>query len=182
MALNKDKALKIIINCAKIYNEELKDNNFKIFYIKDSEQKSVEIQFRDTNFKHLTGVETKIPAKMFYEACISNKLSVNDFKIDNKGNVQRKLNVLPALNSLFTGACQIGPYDERFGIKLRSDYMVGKNYICVGFKKQERKDFPITLLSEDIRKQTHPTYKVIKIMKKKYFEKEYSECVYVSKN
>ena len=58
MKYDKKKALGIIVNAAKKYDEYLKLLNFIIIYQSGSTQNFVEVGFRDFNFLHLTGVQT----------------------------------------------------------------------------------------------------------------------------
>ena len=94
----KDEALKIIIAAAKEYDKKLNDKHFMIVYQVGKTVKMAEVGFRDMNFLHLTGINTKLSAPMFYSACISGKLSVNDISLDNQGKAQQKLMVLPYLS------------------------------------------------------------------------------------
>ena len=69
------------------------------------------------------------------------------------------------------------------GIYIKADYFVGdgKKSISLGFRKCNKKDYPVTLYSEDVRKLSNPTNKVIAIFKKQYDEKYYMDCTYLSK-
>lgn len=71
MKYDKKKALSIIVEAAKQYDEKLKGQHFLILYQDGKEQKYAEIGFRDLNFLHLTGVKTKLPAQRFSNQIIS---------------------------------------------------------------------------------------------------------------
>ena len=183
MKYDKKKALGIIVNAAKKYDEYLKSLNFIIIYQSGSTQNFVEVGFRDLNFLHLTGVQTKLSAQRFYSLCIDGKLSEKDFEIDNAGKVQQKLMVLPYLHELLYHNCMIGDFINS-GIMIRADYFVGdtKAVLSVGFRNGKNVDMPVTLFNEDIRKLVKPVCKVIAIFKKVYDEEKYIECTYHTKD
>ncbi len=179
---DKKVALKIIINVAKEFDKKLNDKHFLIVYQESGKVKTVCVGFRDMNFLHLTGVKTKLSAQQFYAACLDGKLSENDFEIDNKGKVQQKLAVLPYLSELLYNNCMIGDFINS-GICIRADYFVGntKAVLSVGFRTGENVDYPVTLYSEDVRKLSQPTNKVLAIFVKNYKQINYKECTYLSK-
>lgn len=183
MKYDKKKALGIIVNAAKKYDEYLKSLNFIIIYQSGSTQNFAEVGFRDLNFLHLTGVQTKLSAQRFYSLCIDGKLSEKDFEIDNAGKVQQKLMVLPYLHELLYHNCMIGDFINS-GIMIRADYFVGdtKAVLSVGFRNGKNIDMPVTLFNEDIRKLVKPVCKVIAIFKKVYDEEKYIECTYHTKD
>lgn len=179
---DKKAALHIILKAAKAYDEKLRDKHFLIFYQQQGEIESVEVGFRDFNFLHLTGVSTKLSAQLFYALCIDGKLSEREFEIDKMGKVQQKLVVLPYLTDLLYNNCMIGGFINS-GVYIRADYFVGntKVVLSVGFKVGKNIDYPVTLYSEDIRKLTNPTNKVLAIFMKEYDKNDYCECTYLAK-
>ena len=179
---DKKAALQIIVNVAKEFETRLKDKHFLIIYQESGKTKTVCVGFRDMNFLHMTGVETKLSAQQFYSACLDGKLSEKDFEIDKKGKVQQKLTVLPYLSKLLYNNCMIGNFINS-GISIRADYFVGntKAVLSVGFRSGKSVDFPVTLYCEDVRKLSHPTNKVLAILTKDYQQLNYTECTYLSK-
>ena len=179
---DKKATLKIIINAAKQYEAKLNNRIFLIVYQEGCNTKTVCVGFRDMNFSHLTGVDTKLSAQQFYAACLESKLSERDFEIDNKGKVQRKLMVLPYLSELLYQNCMIGNFINS-GIWIRADYFVGnaKAVLSVGFREGKTVDYPVTLYNEDIRKLSHPTNKVLAIFSKGYLHQAYTDCTYMAK-
>ena len=179
---DKKKALKIIVDAAKEYNEKLRDNHFLIIYQENGKIKTVCVGFRDMNFLHMTGVKTHLSVQQFYYACLNGKLSERDFEMDNTGKVQQKLMVLPFLSELLYKNCMIGSFVNN-GIYIRADYFVGntKAVLSVGFRNGKNVDFPVTLYNEDVRKLSHPTNKVLAIFVKKYNQQNYTKCTYLSK-
>lgn len=179
---NKRDALQIIVSAAKEFEIKLKDKHFLIVYQENGKAKTVCVGFRDMNFLHMTGVKTKLSAQQFYSACLDRKLSEKDFELDSKGKVQQKLMVLPYLSILLYNNCMIGGFINS-GICIRADYFVGntKAVLSVGFRTGKSVDFPVTLYSEDIRKLSHPTSKVLAIFVKDYQQTNYKDCTYLSK-
>ena len=182
MKYDKRKAIEIIINAAKNYNEYLKDKVFLIIYTENTVIKKVQVEFRGSHFLHLTGVHTKLSAKRFYEKCINRKLSIHDFELEKGGKTQQKLMVLPFLHELLYNNCMIGNFINS-GIYIRADYFIGNTraILSVGFRTGKNFDFPVTLYREDIRKLTQPTNKVLAIFAKDYKQEKYTECTYLSK-
>lgn len=182
MKYDKKKALSIIVEAAKQYDEKLKGQHFLILYRDGKEQKYAEIGFRDLNFLHLTGVKTKLPAQRFYSLCIDGKLSEKDFELDAKGKAQQKLMVLPYLHGLLYHNCMIGDFINS-GILIKSDYFVGdtKAVLSVGFRYGKTVDMPVTLYNENVKKLIKPVCKVLAIFKKPYNQSEYTDCTYCSK-
>lgn len=175
-------ALKIIIKAAKNYDAFLNGKHFCIVYHNEDNWEYVEVAFHDINFLHLTGVKSKLSAKMFYSAAISGKLSIKDIIIDSKGKAQQKLIVLPYLHELLYNNCMIGNFINS-GIYVKSDYFVGdtKAFLSLGFIKGKKKDIPITLYNEDVKTLSRPVHKVFAIFMKKRNSKKYEECTYISK-
>ena len=179
---DKKTALQVIVKAAKEYNVKLNNKHFMVIYQENGKTKTVTVGFRDMNFLHMTGVKTKLSAQQFYSACLDGKLSEKDFEIDNKGKVQQKLSVLPYLSELLYNNCMIGNFINS-GICIRADYFVGntKAVLSVGFMIGKTVDFPVTLYSEDVRKLSQPTNRVLAIFVKDYQQQRYNECTYLSK-
>lgn len=63
--MNKKKALDIINLSAKTYQKNLLNHNF-LFIIDDKKIPFFEVLFLETNFKHLTGIDCKLEARVFF--------------------------------------------------------------------------------------------------------------------
>ena len=85
MKYDKNKAIDIIVNAAENYRKYLQDKIFLVVYLENASAQTVQVEFRDNHFLHLTGVFTKLSAKRFYEKCINRKLSPKDFELDKNG-------------------------------------------------------------------------------------------------
>jgi len=86
----KEQAIKIITKSAEKYRDELA-NKTLLFICTDKHKHIIcyEFSFYTWNFKHLTGIKTKIQDSNsneylssidFYNKCISHKLSPSDFE------------------------------------------------------------------------------------------------------
>ena len=182
MKYDKKNAIDIMIKAAKNYKVLLQDKVFLIVYRENSVTKTVQVGFRDMHFLHLTGICTKLSAKRFYEKCINQKLSVNDFELDKGGKTQQKLIVLSFLHELLYNNCMIGNFINS-GIYIKADYFVGntKSTLSVGFRFGKNVDFPVTLYKEDVRMLSQPTNKVLAIFVRDYDQEYYTKCTYLSK-
>lgn len=182
MKYDKKKAIDIIVRAAENYKKSLQDKVFFIIYQEKDTIKTVQVGFRDNHFLHLTGVQTSLSAKRFYEKCIGHKLSFKDFELEKNGKSQQKLMVLPFLHELLYHNCMIGEFIDS-GICIRADYFIGntKAVLSVGFRFGKNIDFPVTLYKEDVRKLSEPTNKVLAIFEREYKQHCYTECTYLSK-
>lgn len=182
MKYDKKAAIDIIVNAAIKYKEYLQDKIFLIIYQENAITKTVQVEFRDNHFLHLTGVTTQLSAKRFYEKCLNKKLALNDIELDKNGKAHQKLMVLPYLHELLYNNCMIGNFINS-GICIRADYFVGntKAILSVGFRYGKKVDFPVTLYKEDVRKLSQPTNKVLAIFVRDYRLKNYAECTHLSK-
>ena len=78
MKYDKKKAIDIIVKAATNYKNTLQDKAFLLIYQENGKMKTVQVEFRENHFLHLTGVQTSLSAKRFYEKCVSHKLSFAD--------------------------------------------------------------------------------------------------------
>lgn len=179
--VNKKQAIKIITDAAKKYDELLNKKHFLIIYQTKRNIEYVKIDFRSQYFLHLTGVETSLSAKVFYSACLNNRLSEKDIKLQTYGQAQRKLFVLPYLHELLFNHCMIGASLNN-GVRINANYFVGntKTVLSLGFRNVDDIDIPVSLYCENIKKLTAPTYKVLGIFSKMYYEEKFNVCTYSS--
>lgn len=182
MKYDKNKAIDIIVKAAEHYRENLQDKVFLLIYQEKAIMKTVQVEFRKNHFLHLTGVQTSLPAKRFFEKCVSHKLSPRDIELDKKGKAQQKLMVLPFLHELFYHNCLIGDFIDS-GICIKADYFIGntKAILSVGFRYGQNADFPVTLYKEDVRRLSQPTNKVLAILVRDNKQRCYTKCTYLSK-
>ena len=179
---SKEQAIKIVTKFAKIYKKELLNKNFLILYSdKHKKINSVDFLFKSSNYLHLTGFKTKktLGANQFFQNCIENRLSVNDFEFAKDGTTQMKLDVLPLVISKNLSAKMIGDYNS-IQPKLSTEKLAGNNIACIGFVKTESDNIyvPNTVLKADIRDYTKDIARVIAVFRKDKQELYYSECTY----
>ena len=97
--MRKEEAAKIIIGCAKMYHENLENNNLLFIFGLPQMPEYFEAVFLPRHFLHLTGA--LIPATHFisstdfYDRCLKSRLSLSDFCIPKDGTMDMKLSVLP---------------------------------------------------------------------------------------
>ena len=175
-------AIKIVTEAAAQYEKRLNDRHFMVVYQENLETKIVQFGFRDMNFLHLTGIQTNLSAKQFYNACLKHKLAERDIINFTKGKTQQKLNVLPYLADVLYNNCMIG-YSIDNGVYLRADYFIGNTraVLNIGFRYGRTVDYPVTLYNGDVRNMISPVCKVLGIFSKAYNEGKYNECTYLSK-
>ena len=183
MAIDKGKAINIIIEAVHNYDFYLKNKTFMIVFKKGEEINNVEVTFRSWHFLHLTGLKSKLTAQKFYEACIDNRLSIRDISFDNVGRVEQKIRVLPYLHNLLYHNCMIGDFINS-GVMIQADYFVGdtKFILSVGFRKELNCGVPVTLYNGDVRKLTNPTNRVIAVFARTYPEKVYTETTFIARD
>lgn len=158
----KKEALKIITQCAREYDFELNNKRFLLAYKENNRLNYKIVGFKASNFLHLTGVETPISPKRFYQKCLDRKLSVNDFEFDEDNQSHLKLSVLPMLPKMFYSHSLRGDF-LRSGLWIEVDYFVGttNRLLALGFRDGKYADYPVTLYQQDIKKLTISTQKVL---------------------
>lgn len=180
--MKKSSALKLISNSARIYSDRLLNNNY--LFITGSNL-YLETCFKDTNFKHLTGVESKLSPKQFYKNALDSKLTERDIDFKENGTTQIKLNILESILDIHKVAKMLGIYNKNnlTNILLSTEKLIGNTNYCMGFKKIDNSSYyvPNTVLKEDIRNITISTSRVLCILKKHQKNKLYDEMCYIAK-
>lgn len=178
--MDKRRAIQIITKSAKLYKRNLEDQKVLFLYgnpkeIKEQLQEKekylskingYEVAFHRSNFLHLTGVrlnDSKVGSSIhFYEKCISNRLTENDFSFAKDGSTGQKLDILESMMQIKQNVAMIGEFTDR-GPKLFTQKVAGGVYGCIGFinDRNTHLNVPNTLLKKDIRDITLcPTQKV----------------------
>ena len=183
--MNKQEALKIVLNCSKLYHSNLQSRNLRyILQDKSKNFNSFEIIFESNNFLHLTGLNilnNKIKSsKDFYKFCLRNQLSISDFEFNQNGTTPRKLEILQALMQIHKNAKIVGDYNN---IKkyLYTEKLIGTVNFCLGCVIKNNYYRPNTSLDEDIRDITIKQDRVAIILRKKIKECKYNEVTYMNK-
>lgn len=183
--MSKQEALKIILNCSKMYQQNLENKNI-LYIIQDNLGKVsyLETTFLSRNFLHLTGVKilnSKIKSSIdFYNLCLKKQLSISDFDFNSNGTTTKKLNILQSIMQIYKNAKIVGEYNN-FKKYLSTEILIGSINCCLGYIKQNNYYIPNTALKEDIRDIVEDQYKVIFILRKGIKDKKYSEITYSNK-
>ena len=100
----KENAKTNLIKAAKEYDKLLKFD-YHIKSTKFVHFNEYILRFNEDNFLHLTGVETKLKAKIFFNKCLKNDLELDDFVCDSsselKGKIKEKLKNLLNIGEFF---------------------------------------------------------------------------------
>lgn len=180
--MKKSEALKKLIYSAKIYDELLLNKNY--IFITEKDNKYLEVLFQATNFKHLTGIETDLKPKRFFESSLSGKIKEADINFKKNGTTELKLNILPSILNIQNISKMIGEFDNNGLLKVRlySEKIIGNTNYCMGLVQDKSGYYsPNTVLKEDLRKISISTQKVIFVFKKNRADKLYNEICYVAK-
>lgn len=178
-----------ICEAAKIYQENLLNKNIMFVYEDKDVYSYLETEFKDYNFKHLTGVNYNKSSKQFFYDCLNGKMSPNNIIIDkNKfAFTYLKMEVLVSAMSIDKVAKRIGDYDfNKANIEIEK--VVGNIRLCLGFSnitkkgKKSKYYFPKTLLKDKINNNCNNTYKVFAIFSKEKKEEVYRKITYLSSN
>ena len=165
----KQEAISIVHLAAISYQEKLSNRMFRLIYenVLQHRMDTVDIMFLPKNFKHLTGLQTKLKPQLFFNACLGQRLSVRDISFDSRGNTQRKLEVIRMMPDVFYHPCWIGDSLNN-DIYINADYYVGDTrcVLSVGFRNMEERGVPITLKKQSIREVVKKECKVYAIAAK----------------
>lgn len=192
--MDKRKAIQIMTKAARLYKDNLEDRKILFLYGTPAEVKkqlrtegvrltaikAYEVVFHTYNFMHLTGVKlnanTTASAIHFYQKCLDNRLTEDDFSFARDGSTAQKLDILESMMQIKTKATMIGAFTDR-GPKLFTEKVAGNVCGCIGFvqDKNTRLNVPNTLLKKDIRDVTEqPTKKIYAVLSKGYTKDKYS--------
>lgn len=192
--MDKRKAIQIMTNAASLYNRNL--NNQKVLFLYGSPSefkkqmqiresynlplKCYQVAFHRYNFLHLTGAKTNhfsvSSAIYFYEKCLNNRLTENDFYFAKDSSAYQKLSILERMMNIKQNATMIGDFTDH-GVRLFTEKAVGNICGCIGFvnDRNTRLNVPNTLLKKDIRDVVaSPVQKVYAVISKDYKEEQYS--------
>lgn len=192
--MDKRRAIRIMTKAAKLYHANLEDQKILFLYgvsaevrkqLQNQENqlisvKSYEAVFQRYNFLHLTGVRINYSrtasAIHFYEKCLDNRLTEEDFDLAKDGSTGQKLDILENMMGIKKNVTMIGDFTDR-GPKLFTEKAAGNIWGCIGFVKDRYTSLnvPNTLLKKDIRDViASPMQKVYAVISKSYTEEKYS--------
>lgn len=178
--MDKQKALEIMKNAIKIYeNQYINRAILFIYKNKSGELEVFEGVFKRHNFLHLTGVQTNKSPNNFYKLLLDERLSLNDFSFQKNGNTQRKLQVIEQMGLFLKNPLIIGYSNGHIYLEKNPERVIGNNKkLVLGFEK----NYPLTLLNEDIKKCTIADLKVLFILDKSLGENVYNNFLYIDKS
>ena len=178
--MDKQKALELMKNAIKIYeNQYINRAILFIYKNKSGELETFEGVFKRHNFLHLTGVKTDKSPNNFYKLLLDERLSLNDFSFQKNGNTQRKLQVIEQMGLFLKNPLIIGYSNGHIYLEKNPERVIGNNKrLVLGFEK----NYPLTLLNEDIKKCTIADLKVLFILDKSLGENEYNNFLYIDKS
>jgi hypothetical protein len=146
-----ERVKKVIIDEAMSYKKYFVDYEYLVCSENFVHSKYYIIDARESNYKHLTGVNSDLPASEFFDKCLSGTLALSDFDYmkqtqnqDNvKGSVRRKIKALPEVSHLFQDNVMV---EEDFKKnRICCAFAVGKKACTIGFHIAG-KARPMTLL------------------------------------
>ena len=183
----KIRAIDTIVTCAKKYDAELKNNNLLILSKIGKMILPFSITFEESNFLHLTGMETNsMSAVDFLRASVNRKLSLGDFSYKSKYFTRLKLEVLQMAMEVHKKATSIGEFEADSGFRLYSDIIAGTEKFGMGFvrSQSDEKYYPNTVLGDDARSYMlkERKFPIVAILRKRVSEERYNEITYISKN
>jgi hypothetical protein len=180
--LTKAEAVKIIYECAVLYNDNLLGKNVLFLTTKDDKAAAFEALFMSQNYMHLTGVKSILKSEVFFQAAYNNRLSTNDIAFASDGTTEQKMIILPRLMNIHLLARMIGDYD---GLKplLIADKFAGTVAMAMGFINVNGTYIPNTALKMDVRDITTQATrrKVAAIFVKSHRDVLYSQLTYAAK-
>ena len=192
MAYTKEDAIRIVVSCAQVFENELA-NRTLLLILSDKQKRisCVEFAFCGYHYLHLTGLKLlrkdssanspDITAAMFYEKCLSHKLSPRDFAFAEDGTTTLKLDVLPYIINKNLSARMVGDYDS-LKPRLYTEKLAGGVKGCIGFVASQNGAFvPNTILKEDIRNYSRNTLRVLAVLRKETDAEKYAELTYLAK-
>ena len=144
-----------IIDNAAEYEKAFAEYDY-LLYSKDFKNRRYYIiSAEKDNYKHLTGVQTELSGKEFFEKCLTCSLTEDDFSFSKKnqsekevkGSVRRKITVLPLMKDIFNGTTKVEEDFEKN--RIRCSFAAGSIDFTLGFVVTDDKARPKTLLKGD---------------------------------
>lgn len=190
--MDKKRALSVIYNCAKKYDENLKNQN--IMFIIENRKFKEKISFIETifyihNFLHLTGIDYNSrknlkTAKSFYSNLLKGKISYKNINYKNPITTEFKLEILYNLCAIDKTAKFTGTYNNSIKDNLYTEKVIGNIRYCFGLVKDKKTNYymPNSAIQEDIRNITNNMCNIVAILKKEKDEKFYSNITYIKNN
>ena len=186
-----EEARKIVLNCAKQYDKNLKGKQYIILY-KDrltNRLQYLEVRFEDINYQHLTGIEMidsngkirKNVSALFYKKCLRNTLKKDEICFKSDGTTHLKLLALPVIMDI-QKVTKIAGDSNSSRTCVVADKLDGNINFCLGLKEISTNSYvPASALLENIKKITKNQSQVIAIFSKNTSESVYKTIRYIAK-
>nr|WP_312579150.1 PBECR4 domain-containing protein [Sedimentibacter sp.] len=163
----KERVKNVLINEAQKYKRNYVDYEYLIcsdaFKISDY----YIISANEDNYQHLTGINSLVSPKEFFNKCFDGTLSESDFDFAKKGqdeksvkgSVRRKIQVLPDMMNLFENEIKV---EESFvKNKVKCSFATTNECYTLGFINA-KKSYPMTLIKgNEIDKNKAKTIKLL---------------------
>jgi hypothetical protein len=144
--MKKNNYLEKIVENAEKYQSLLLDKAILFIYQNKKDTNYIEVKFKKENFKHLTGVETRLKPAEFFDNCINHRLRIDSYRATSFTPL--KLSVFPTLVHLPEIPATIGEFNGA-NPHLQLDIVIAKYQMVLGLSKEHSKFyFPATLLKE----------------------------------
>lgn len=131
-----------IISYAQKYKEYYVSYEYMILSKAFTSKKYYIVSAKEDNFLHLTGVNSSLNPKDFFNKCFDGTLSTNDFDFNKKGqnpksvkgSVRRKINVMENTIGIFDIEASNVKVEEDFEKNaIRCSFAAGNNNVTLGF-------------------------------------------------
>ncbi|MGL6184699.1 MAG: PBECR4 domain-containing protein [Clostridium chrysemydis] len=180
MAINKGKALKIVLESSLRFKKNLENKNLMFIFSSNSKFEKIEVAFTKDSFLHLTGLvidKDRLSAKNFYKKSTKKRLSTREFEFKEDGTTDLKLSVLKKMMNIHKDARYIGNYNNSRPF-LVTDTLAGDKFSVIGFQEYDTGVKPNTLLKEDISELSNNVKSIVIILRKNIKDNNYSEISY----
>ena len=179
----KEEAIKVIYTCAQMYKENLSNKCVLYVTAEGKRATSFESLFLPQNFKHLTGVRSRLSGADFFGLVLRNKLSPSEIELADDGTTDLKLDILPQLMNIHKTARMVGDYDHSRSLFI-ADKVAGTITAAMGFIHSMNYYLPKSALKSDVRDITLKAtrHRVIAILVKNRSDKLYNELTYIAKD
>lgn len=180
---NKKEDLNIIKQAANLYEKNLNNKMLLFIYLNRNNKKVefYEVIFKDTYFKHLTGVNTKLSNRMFYRKALRNTLTIEDFDYKDDNTTLKLDNIIRGME-INKYARMIGCFENNRKY-LTLDKVAGTQYLSIGFDSDKNYNYPKTFLVGDIRKLTiGKPNRILCVLSKNINDIKYEQIVYLAKD
>lgn len=125
----------------------LKENIIgKYIYIMTDES-CITLTFSESNFMHLCGLDYKGGSNKFFNACLSEKLEINNIKVKTDGTSFQKLRVVNQIEDIFKMPSQLASSGTFLNLKFDSSIRTKKQIAAITLLNDRTTYVPQSLLN-----------------------------------